>query len=297
MGPRDMLELRTIAQSLDTFNLIDAAAAAAPPDSRMLANALTRATATDQPLLDVFRSIQRLAASTRDRLSMDMWQAVTQLLGEVRGRLEASFGDIDRLIASFDDLIRFAAIFAGMASENMTRGAGWRFLDIGRRLERGVFTAEGALSGFAQSPVNWESAMRLALELCDSTITYRSRYLAALQPAPVLDLVLADDTNPRSLAFQLLRLDENLAALPRRDGELTILPVSQIVRDLSAVTRQFDIDERSLTQDSPTLAMLRDLLEETGNGLGALSTAITRAYFTHVPAAQALGSARAAARI
>jgi uncharacterized alpha-E superfamily protein len=263
----------------------------------MLANALTRATATDQPLLDVFRSIQRLAASTRDRLSMDMWQAVTQLLGEVRGRLESGFGDIDRLIASFDDLIRFAAIFAGMASENMTRGAGWRFLDIGRRLERGVFVAQGAMGGFSIAPVNWESAMRVALELCDSTITYRSRYLAALQPAPVLDLVLADASNPRSLAFQLLRLDENLAALPRRPGELTIIPVSQIIRDLESVTRQFDADERSVAQDNASLAMLRDLLEETGNGLSALSTAITRAYFTHVPAAQALGSARAAARI
>jgi len=297
MGPRDMVELRTIALSLDTFNLIDAAAAAAPPDSHMLANALTRATGADQPLLDVFRSIQRLAASSRDRLSMDMWQAVKQLLGDVRGRLEAGFGDIDRLIASFDDLIRFAAIFAGMASENMTRGAGWRFLDIGRRLERGIFTAQGALAGFAVSPVNWESAMRLALELCDSTITYRSRYLAALQPAPVLDLVLADDSNPRSLAFQLLRLDEDLAALPRRDGELTIIPVSQIIRDLAAVTNQFDSDERTQAQDSPTLVMLRDLLEETGNGLRDLSNAITRAYFTHVPAAQALGSARAAARM
>jgi uncharacterized alpha-E superfamily protein len=297
MGPRDMLEMRAIAQSLDTFNLIDAAAAQAPPDSHMLANALTRATAADQPLLDVFRSIQRLAASTRDRLSMDMWQAVKQLLGEVRGRLEAGFGDIDRLIASFDDLIRFAAIFAGMASENMTRGAGWRFLEIGRRLERGIFTAQGARGGFALAPVNWESAMRLALELCDSTITYRARYLAALQAGPVLDLVLADDTNPRSLAFQLLRLDENLAALPRRDGELTILPVSQIVRDLTAVTHQFDADERNQAQDSPILVMLRDLLDETGNGLRELSNAITRAYFTHVPAAQALGSARAASRM
>lgn len=297
MGARDMVELRTIAQSLDTFNLIDTAAANAPPDSHMLANALTRATQPDQPLLDVFRSIQRLAASTRDRLSMDMWQAVKQLLGEVRGRLEGGFGDIDRLIASFDDLIRFAAIFAGMASENMTRGAGWRFLDIGRRLERGIFTAQGALGGFALAPVNWESAMRLALELCDSTITYRSRYLAALQPGPVLDLVLADDSNPRSLAFQLLRLDENLAALPRRQGELTIIPVSQILRDLATVTSQFDGDERGQGQDSPTLVMLRDLLEETGNGLRDLSNAITRAYFTHVPAAQALGSARAATRL
>jgi hypothetical protein len=48
-----------------------------------------------------------------------------------------------------------------------------------------------------------EHGLRLALELCASSITYRSRYLAVLQPAPALDLMLADDGNPRGLAFQL----------------------------------------------------------------------------------------------
>ncbi|MGE0153292.1 MAG: circularly permuted type 2 ATP-grasp protein [Reyranellaceae bacterium] len=294
LGPRDMAELRALAHSLETFSLIDTTAAQAPPDSRVLAQALTQAAGPDQPLQDTFHAIQRLAASVRDRLSADMWHAVNQMLGQARPRLAQGFGDIDRLIAALDELIRFAATFAGLASENMTRGPGWRFLDIGRRIERGIYVGQGALGAFALKPVAWEPALRLALELCDSTITYRSRYLAALQPAPVLDLVLADDSNPRSLAYQLRRLDEHLAGLPKRPGELTVLPVSQIATDLNAVVRMFDRGDAVRQSEGLPLSMLRDLLDESAHGLRALSNAITRAYFTHVPAAQALGSQRAA---
>lgn len=294
LGPRDMAELRALAYSLENFSLIDTAAAQAPPDSRILAQALTLAAGPDQPLHDTFHAIQRLAAAVRDRLSVDMWHAINQMLGDARRRLSHGFGDLDRLIAALDDLIRFAATFAGLSSENMTRGAGWRFLDIGRRVERGIYIGQGALGAFAVQPVAWEPALRLALELCDSTITYRSRYLAALQPAPVLDLVLADDSNPRSLAFQLRRLDEHLAALPRRTGELTVLPVSEIANDLNSVVRMFDRGDVIRQNEGVPLAMLRDLLEESAHGLRALSNAVTRAYFTHVPAAQALGSQRAA---
>jgi uncharacterized circularly permuted ATP-grasp superfamily protein/uncharacterized alpha-E superfamily protein len=294
LGPRDMAELRALAHSLESFNLIDTTAAQAPPDSRVLAQALTQAAAPDQPLHDTFHAIQKLSASVRDRLSVDMWQAINQMLGDARRRLAQGFGDIDRLIAALDELIRFAATFSGLSSENTTRGAGWHFLDIGRRIERGIYTSQGALGAFALKPVAWEPALRLALELCDSTITYRSRYLAALQPAPVLDLVLADDSNPRSLAFQLRRLDDHLAALPKRTGDLTVLPVSQIANDLNAVVRMFDRGDVMRQSEGLPLSMLRDLLEESAHGLRSLSNAITRAYFTHVPAAQALGSQRAA---
>jgi len=294
LGPRDMAELRALAHSLENFSLIDATAAQAPPDSRILSQALTQAAGPEQPLQDTFHAIQRLAAAVRDRLSADMWNAINQMLGQARPRLAQGFGDIDRLIAALDELIRFAATFAGLSSENMTRGPAWRFLDIGRRIERGIYVGHGALGAFALTPVAWEPALRLALELCDSTITYRSRYLAALQPAPVLDLVLADDSNPRSLAFQLRRLDEHLAALPRRPGELTVLPVSQIANDLTAVVRMFDRGDAIRQNEGLPLSMLRDLLDESAHGLRALSNAVTRAYFTHVPAAQALGSQRAA---
>src|SRR5258708_40264395 len=140
--------------------------------------------------------------------------------------------------------MRFVATLAGLAQENMTRGTGWRFLDLGRRLERAQFILQDALGGFTQSPIDWDAAMRIALELCDSTITYRTRYLGQLQPAPVLDLIVLDDSNPRSLMFQLRAIDSHLDHLGRASGvHVPLLPPS-LDDDLDASVRQFAGDEQ-----------------------------------------------------
>jgi uncharacterized alpha-E superfamily protein len=175
----------------------------------------------------------------------------------------------------------------------MTRGTGWRFLDLGRRIERAQFVVTDVLGPFGHSPIDWDAAMRLALELCDSTITYRTRYLGQLQPAPVLDLVMLDDTNPRSLLFQLRAIDINLDYLARLSGvRVPSLPVS-FEDDLNAAVRQFGGDERVWRHEGLALAQLREMTNEADQRLDQLSEAITRAYFSHVPAAQTVGSSAA----
>jgi uncharacterized alpha-E superfamily protein len=133
----------------------------------------------------------------------------------------------------------------------------------------------------------------VALELCDSTITYRTRYLGQLQPAPVLDLVMLDDSNPRSLVFQLRAIDGHLDYLARVSGvQVPALPPS-LDHDLDAAVRQFAGDEQVWRHEGLALAMLRDIASDTDHKLDQLSEAITRAYFSHVPTAQAVGSSTA----
>ena len=135
--------------------------------------------------------------------------------------------------------------------------------------------------------------MWVALELCDSTITYRTRYLGQLQPAPVLDLVMLDDSNPRSLVFQLRAIDGHLDYLARVSSvHVPALPES-LDHDLNAAVRQFAGDEQVWRHEGLALAMLRDIATDTDHKLDQLSEAITRAYFSHVPAAQAVGSSTA----
>src|SRR4029453_2194206 len=127
----------------------------------------------------------------------------------------------------------------------------------------------------------------------DSTITYRTRYLGQLQPAPVLDLVMLDDSNPRSLAFQLRAIEGHLDYLARVSGvHVPALPAS-LDQDLNAAVKQFASDEPVWRREGLALALLRDLANETDHQLDALSEAITRAYFSPVPAAQAVGSSTA----
>ena len=97
----------------------------------------------------------------------------------------------------------------------MTRGHGWRFLDIGRRLERSLGDDAARAQRARRQPVARVAMLEPLLEIADSSMTYRRRYFAEPQLAPVLDLLLADDTNPRALAFQLAALADHLAQLPR----------------------------------------------------------------------------------
>ena len=295
MGPRDVVELRLLGRLLDRANLMASSAALSMPDSGAFQQGLATAASERRGLQIVFDSIQRLTGTLRDRFSADMIATVGPMMSVVRERLSAARGNLDPLLAALDDVVRFVATLSGLAQENMTRGTGWLFLDLGRRLERSQFLLSAALGPFEQSPIDWDAAMRLALELCDSTITYRTRYLGQLQPAPVLDLVIMDDSNPRALAFQLRTINGHLERLGKASGtEVTGLPDTLMV-DLQEVVHQFTGEERAWRHEGLALAMLRDVAAEGVERLETMSEAITRAYFSHVPTQQAVGSMASAA--
>ena len=107
-----------------------------------------------------------------------------------------------------DDGLRVLAAFHGLTHENMTRNFGWSFLDMGRRLSRARNLAEVLLGifGKARSGDDETGSLLFVLELADSFITYRSRYRLAPMLPLVLDLLLLDESNPRSVAFQLAAL-------------------------------------------------------------------------------------------
>lgn len=290
MGPRDSIELRMLGRLLSEANLMESASALAAPESAAFQRGLDAVAADERGLATVLDAIQRLAGTLRDRFSADMTIAAGPLMAEVRQRLMSARGNLDPLLAALDEIVRFVATLSGLSQENMTRGTGWRFLDLGRRLERAQFILTGALNPFTQSPIDWDAAMRLALELCDSTITYRTRYLGQLQPAPVLDLVILDDSNPRALAFQLRTIGVHLDYLAHASGvQVPALP-DTLDKDLAAVVRQFAGDEQAWRHEGLALAMLRDVTADADERLEALSEAITRAYFSHVPASQAVGT-------
>src|SRR5262249_58070020 len=92
---------------------------------------------------------------------------------------------------------------------------GWRFADMGRRLERGAYLAELLRNTLVGPHAALENLLEALLEVGDVSITYRRRYLGSLQLAPVVDLLLLDETNPRSLAFQLAALDAHMRRIPR----------------------------------------------------------------------------------
>jgi len=163
------------------------------------------------------REAKRTASVTRERLSVDAWR----LIGDLTRRLERDPAEMPTEGEGYetaDRALRALAAFAGLAEENMNRGAGWRFLELGRRLERAVTTCRFARQFGEQNAT--PECLDVLLDLIDSQITYRSRYLVGVSFHPVMDMVLFDEHNPRSVAFQIARLDAEVATLPsmREDG-------------------------------------------------------------------------------
>ncbi|SFR96218.1 circularly permuted type 2 ATP-grasp protein [Sphingomonas jatrophae] len=157
--------------------------------------------------------VRAIGEGTRDRLSADVWRIIDMPAPALAQRYDPA-GTLDCAQAV---QARFSAL-AGLAAENMGRTAGWRFHDLGRRLERAVVTCR-LLRLFASEAADADDLATL-LDLTDSQISYRARYLAGLALVPVRDLVGLDPFNPRSLAYQVARIGEHLAALPvlRDDG-------------------------------------------------------------------------------
>ncbi len=160
--------------------------------------------------------VKRTASVTRERLSVDAWR----LIGDMTRQLDRDSAQLPTEGEGFetaDRALRALAAFAGLAEENMNRGDGWRFLEIGRRLERSVTTCRFARQFGEQTAP--QECLDVLLDLIDSPITYRSRYLVGAAFHPVMDMVLFDEYNPRSAAFQIARLDHEVAALPTVRGD------------------------------------------------------------------------------
>ncbi len=165
------------------------------------------------------REARRTASVIRERLSVDAWR----LFGDMQDQLTLAEGRKPSEGEAYeiaDRALKSLAAFSGLSQENMVRGPGWRFLDIGRRLERGIATCRFARH-FAETNAP-SDALDALLDLTDSQITYRSRYLLGASLQPVLDLVMLDPYNPRSVAFQIDRLDTEIRDLPwlTEDGML-----------------------------------------------------------------------------
>lgn len=188
-----------------------------------------------------------------------------------------------------DSLLIDLAAFSGMAMESMTRTYTWRFLDLGRRLERAYQTVVLLRNTLSESNSRTPSMFEAILEIADSLMTYRSRYLANLQLGTVLDLLLTDETNPRSFAFQMAAVVDHVNALPR-DRELATYTKEQelAVTALHAV-RMLDVTTFDLPSSNAPAGNLQHILEGLEDGLPKIAEAISHRYLTHARPARHLG--------
>jgi uncharacterized circularly permuted ATP-grasp superfamily protein/uncharacterized alpha-E superfamily protein len=186
-----------------------------------------------ESLASTFAEVSRVGSTVRERLSADMTFLIGQLRDTVEVGRDTQFLEYPAMLTLWLELL---SAFSGMERENINRGVGWLFLCIGRRLERAIYlTRQLREITKPLAEQDWP-LLECLLEVGDSSMAYRSRYYTTLQPLAVLDVLMADETNPRSLDFQLAHLADLYQKLPRH------LPNEfQAMQDALTLLRGFDL--------------------------------------------------------
>src|ERR1700730_13786504 len=195
----DEATTRVVVQICSLLRAWDAVPSALPHVRPVLvASATLQGSDLEGALPYLVGAAQSAASVIRDRFSPDAWRALTDVFQLINAPIDHPPSE-SAIFERTNGALRIIASFSGLAQENMSQLAGWRFLELGRRIERALATCR-FVREFAFAKL--DGALDLLLELADSQITYRLRYVMVPAAAPVIDLVVLDPNNPRSLAYQ-----------------------------------------------------------------------------------------------
>ncbi|MCZ6618097.1 MAG: circularly permuted type 2 ATP-grasp protein [Gammaproteobacteria bacterium] len=230
-------------------------------------------------LARVLANVYRTANHVRERLSRDAWRLFEALseVPQLRWRVH-SVADASRLL---NDLIEKLSAVNGQIHENMTRGHGWRLLDLGRRLERSRFVVQ-VIGDLCTNEPQQPGALNLLLDACDSSITHRARYRANPTLNTVLDLLLVDNSNPRAVIHQVEIMQEHMSVMPMEHEEKGLSESGRILLTAHTDLALADVDKLvDVISKRGRRTHLARLLKRTEQAVDLLSQEITRTYFDH----------------
>jgi uncharacterized alpha-E superfamily protein len=249
-----------------------------------LAHTVMTSTTRANGLPQTLGHIHRIASLTRDRLSLEAWRTLNAFYVGRRWHDETVPVSIGESLDLIDAGLGAIAAFNGLTHENMTRNLGWSFLDMGRRMTRAHNLAQLLSAGFnSRLPTEDDrGSLLFVLELADSFITYRSRYRLNPVAPLVLDLLIVDETNPRSLGFQFAALAAHIDTLPATNTSGGRTDVQRIALSMLNDVQLADVVRLAEPDRDGRRTALTSLLETQIERLPQLSDAMTRRYFSVV---------------
>jgi uncharacterized circularly permuted ATP-grasp superfamily protein/uncharacterized alpha-E superfamily protein len=233
--------------------------------------------------------VQDLVRSLRDRITADAWrilQTIDRDLSEFdvnhdKNQSPGVMQLLNRLTVNF-------LAFGGVVADSMTRGQAWLFLDLGTRLERAIVVARLVRSTLSRVMPDESAVLDAVLEAADSSLTYRSRYLTQLDASAVVDLLVADETNPRAVAYQVAAIEEHLKQLPCEVDHPQRSPHTQLVLELRTKLRLANLRVACQPGKDGLRTKLDAMLTETIKSLEELAELISQIYFSHAAVARRL---------
>ena len=255
-------------------------------------------------LVSTLQALVNAAYAVRDRWSTDTWRVMNRIEDLCTG-LEKSVSEDGNTgaqiltdpvlqeaeVASLDQLMIFLSALSGLNAESMTQTIGWMSLDIGRRIERSLLLIVLCRSSLIAVQDNWIEDLLLesVLAVAESLITYRQRYRSELHFPTALELLLLDEGNPRSLLYQLKRLEAHIRALPREDLRYRLSEEEQLILEALTQLQLSNTIELAAHSDRTTQRTgLEKLLVRLAQILIDISDVLTQTYFSHVQRPQQL---------
>ncbi len=228
-------------------------------------------------------SMLNAAYATKSAWSSDSWRVLVsteELWQDLAKQKNLSLEDLQTPLNTY---ITSLMAFAGLNAESMSQGLGWRFLDMGRRLERAKLIAKlinSSLSGaINESEVN--NLLEKLLSVSENIITYRRNYRSQLNLSYALELILFDEHNPRALAFQLKMLEQHLLQLPQSKQRYPLSQAEKCILEASTKLRLADSIELSQANEKLERKQLEGLLNELIYLLDGYTNALSERYFSH----------------
>ena len=255
-------------------------------------------------LVSTLQALVSAAYAVRDRWSTDTWRVMNSIENlcttleksipedqDAGVQILTDFVLRETELASLDQLMIFLAALSGLNAESMTQTIGWISLDMGRRIERALLLIVLCRSSLVAVKDDWIEDLLLesVLAASESLITYRSRYRSALHFPTVLELLLLDEGNPRSLLYQLKRLEEQIRALPRERLGYRLSEEEQLILEaLTQLQLSNTIDLAEHSEQTTQRRGLEKLLVRLAQILVDISDVLTQTYFSHVQRPQQL---------
>ena len=240
----------------------------------------------DQPgsLRFHLNALLRAGQAARDRLSDDAWRAINRLDREL-----PQVKSLSEMLESLEGLIIGLASVNGLNTESMARGHGFRFMEIGRRLERALYTLNLLRTGCELPHETEKVVWEMVLAMTDSLMTYRRRYASATEAGAVLDLLLLDESNPRSVGYQLVQIRDQVLSLPRKKPLPHRSAEERIILETLTTLRVTDLERFSQSNWNADMdETLGQLFADLSTRLLALSETLSRDYFSHIEVQQQL---------
>ncbi|MEO3402749.1 circularly permuted type 2 ATP-grasp protein [Mucilaginibacter sp. CAU 1740] len=246
---------------------------------------LSLAVETSRPgtLAQSLQSFLTNGYAVRDRLSLDTWRILDSISEEL-DLMKENGDNLHKIYHNLDQFIIKLMAFIGLNNDNMTRASSWRLLNTGRFLEQAMNTCtilQAALAIDVKPDVE-KQLMELVLMSHESLVTYRYLYRSTLQMQGVLNLLLVNEDNPKSVAFLISKIDEHLKQLPDDNSEGGLSPARKKLLEALTMIRLCDVNKLVTPDDDDELSKkkLHDFLHHLITTLGQASGAIYESYFS-----------------